>query len=75
MTFVNSFSILRPSKVYERCHDLLVLFSSSTTDLYLHPASEIVSQEVGSHRVQHINLVWLECHSFLIEVVPATKIH
>lgn len=38
--------------------------------LNLHPALEIVSQEVGSHSVKHVNLEWTERYSFLVEVVP-----
>ena len=38
--------------------------------LNLHPASEVISQKVGSHRVEHVNLVGFECYSFLVKVVP-----
>ena len=41
--------------------------------LNLHPASEVISQEVCSHRIQHVNLVGLECYRLLIEIIPEQK--
>ena len=38
--------------------------------LDLHPTSEVISQKVGSNRVEHVNLVGFECYSFLVKVVP-----
>lgn len=38
--------------------------------LNLHPASEVISKKVCGNRVEHINLVRLECYSFLVKVVP-----
>ena len=39
-------------------------------DLNLHPAAEVVAEEVGGHGVQHVHLVGLERHSLLVEVIP-----
>ena len=41
--------------------------------LDLHPAAQVVAQEVGRHRVQHVHLVRLERHSLLVKVVPEEK--
>jgi len=38
--------------------------------LNLHPTSEVVSKKVGGHRIQHVNLIGLERHGLLIEIVP-----
>ena len=40
------------------------------TDLDLHPAAEVVPQEVGGDRVEHVHLVRLEGDRLLVEVVP-----
>ena len=40
--------------------------------LNLHPASKIVSKEICGHGVKHINLIWTECYSFFIEIIPKT---
>ena len=39
--------------------------------LDLHPAAEVVAEEVGCDRVEHVHLVGLEGHGLLVEVVPA----
>lgn len=38
--------------------------------LDLHPALQIVAQEVGRHGVQHVNSERPECHRLLVVVVP-----
>ena len=38
--------------------------------LDLHPAAEVVAEEVGCDRVEHVHLVGLEGHGLLVEVVP-----
>ena len=43
-------------------------------DLNLHPASEIVPEEVGGDGVQHVHLVRLEGDRLLIEVIPGIHI-
>ena len=43
------------------------------TDLDLHPAAEVVPEEVGGDGVEHVHLVRLEGDSLLVEVVPASK--
>ena len=40
------------------------------TDLDLHPAAEVVPEEVGGDGVEHVHLVRLERHSLLVKVVP-----
>ena len=40
------------------------------TDLDLHPTAQVVAQEVGRHRVQHVHLVRLERHRLLVKIVP-----
>ena len=44
------------------------------TDLDLHPAAEVVPEEVGGDRVEHVHLVRLERHGLLVKVVPARKV-
>ena len=43
------------------------------TDLDLHPAAEVVPEEVGGDGVEHVHLVRLEGDRLLVEVVPAYK--
>ena len=43
------------------------------TDLDLHPAAEVVPEEVGGDGVEHVHLVRLEGDRLLVEVVPANK--
>ena len=43
------------------------------TDLDLHPAAEVVPEEVGGDGVEHVHLVRLEGDRLLVEVVPASK--
>ena len=43
------------------------------TDLDLHPAAEVVPEEVGGDGVEHVHLVRLESDRLLVEVVPASK--
>ena len=43
------------------------------TDLDLHPAAEVVPEEVGGDGVEHVHLVRLESDRLLVEVVPANK--
>ena len=45
----------------------------SVTDLDLHPAAEVVPEEVSGDRVEHVHLVRLEGDRLLVEVVPAYK--
>ena len=41
------------------------------TDLDLHPAAEVVPEEVGGDGVEHVHLVRLERHRLLVKVVPS----
>ena len=43
------------------------------TDLDLHPAAEVVPEEVGGDGVEHVHLIRLEGDCLLVEVVPANK--
>ena len=43
------------------------------SDLDLHPAAEVVPEEVGGDGVEHVHLVRLEGDRLLVEVVPANK--
>ena len=43
------------------------------TDLDLHPAAEVVPEEVGGDGVEHVHLVRLEGDCLLVKVVPANK--
>ena len=38
--------------------------------LYLHPAPEVVPEEVCRDRIQHVHLIGLEGHGLLVKVVP-----
>lgn len=42
------------------------------TDLNLHPALEIVTQEVRSHSMEHVDLERTERDGLLVEIVPRT---
>merc|ERR1719507_2346928 len=42
-------------------------------NLYLHPASQVVTKEVRRHWVQHVHLVRFEGDGFLVEVVPCAS--
>ena len=42
----------------------------SFADLNLHPATQVIAEEVGRHGVQHVHLIRLESDGFFVEVVP-----
>ena len=44
------------------------------TDLDLHPAAEVVPEEVGGDGVEHVHLVRLEGDRLLVEVIPEIHI-